>query len=181
MRTRKVVVKADHGGKACHGCATDSRACNSQPCARNCKWAPWAPWSPCTEKCNGGTQNRTRSILITAANGGQECTGESTSFRDCNTQKCPVHCVWTPWGDWDTCTKTCGGGMQGRTRSVLIKERYGGKPCVGDPQQMQGCSMQACPICKDSPRYARFCPTWVAYCANSEFVKGCCRKSCRLC
>ena len=35
--------------------------------------------------------------------------------------------------------------MQGRTRSVFQKEKYGGKPCVGDPMEMQGCSMQACP------------------------------------
>lgn len=181
MRTRTVVVEAAEGGKACHGCATDSRACNLQSCARNCKWNPWTPWSPCSEVCNGGTQNRTREVRNLAANGGQECEGESTNFRDCNTQKCPIPCEWTPWGEWDTCTKTCGGGMQGRVRSVLQKERYGGKPCEGDPQQMQGCSMQACPICKDSPRYARFCPAWVAYCGNSDFVKGCCAKSCRLC
>ena len=33
MRTRKVTTKAEHGGKACAGCATDSRACNTEPCA----------------------------------------------------------------------------------------------------------------------------------------------------
>merc|ERR1711894_724972 len=77
---------------------------------------------------------------------------------------------WSPWGDWDTCTRTCGGGMQARARSILQQERHGGKPCEGDPQEMQGC-----PICKDHPRYARFCPTWTIYCSNSEFVKGCCK------
>ena len=126
-----------------------------------------------------------------------------------------VDCKWSPWGPWDVCTRTCGGGMQARSRTIVEQERHGGKPCVGDPQEMQGCNMQACPskynfltkfletihyaflryvneftllwcillylVCKDSPRYARFCPSWTIYCSNSEFVKGCCKKSCRLC
>ena len=33
MRTRKVVVQAANGGKACAGCALVSRACNEHPCA----------------------------------------------------------------------------------------------------------------------------------------------------
>ena len=33
MRTRTVTTKAEYGGKACVGCATDSRACNAEPCA----------------------------------------------------------------------------------------------------------------------------------------------------
>ena len=33
MRTRKVATEAQNGGKACSGCATDSRACNAEPCA----------------------------------------------------------------------------------------------------------------------------------------------------
>ena len=36
-------------------------------------------------------------------------------------------------------------------------------------------------VCKDSPRYESVCPTWTAYCVNSEFVQGCCKKSCHLC
>jgi len=181
MRTRTVTTKAEYGGKACVGCATDSRACNAEPCAANCKWAPWHAWSECTATCGGGVQNRTRAVLQAASNGGKDCQGPAAQFRDCNTAKCPVDCKWSPWGQWDVCTRTCGGGMQARSRTIVEQERHGGKPCEGDPQEMQGCNMQACPICKDSPRYARFCPAWTIYCSNSEFVKGCCKKSCRLC
>ena len=36
-------------------------------------------------------------------------------------------------------------------------------------------------VCKDSARYAAFCPQWSAHCTNSAFVQGCCRKTCHLC
>ena len=141
----------------------------------NCKWAPWHAWSECTSPCGGGTQNRTRDVLQAAANGGEECEGEQAQFRDCNIQKCPsmlflyfyyyidfkwwifissmwilsnkilVNCEWGPWGEWDICTRTCGGGMQGRSREILQPERHGGIACEGDPQEMQGCNMEACP------------------------------------
>ena len=35
--------------------------------------------------------------------------------------------------------------MQGRSREILQPERHGGIPCEGDPQEMQGCNMEACP------------------------------------
>ena len=119
MRTRTVTTKAEYGGKACVGCATDSRACNAEPCAgklsllnisgieqnllhhyfiekipihlftANCKWAPWHAWSECTATCGGGVQNRTRAVLQAASNGGKDCQGPAAQFRDCNTAKCP--------------------------------------------------------------------------------------------
>ena len=55
-----------------------------------------------------------------------------------------VDCQWSVWSQWDLCTRSCGGGMQGRTRSVLVPERNGGKRCVGDPAEMRNCNMQPC-------------------------------------
>ena len=55
----------------------------------NCKWAPWHAWSECTATCNGGTQNRTRGLLQEASNGGKDCEGPTSEFRDCNLAKCP--------------------------------------------------------------------------------------------
>ena len=55
-----------------------------------------------------------------------------------------VDCAWSDWSQWDLCTKTCGGGMQARTRTIEIVERNGGERCAGDPLEMQTCNMQPC-------------------------------------
>ena len=67
------------------------------------------------------------------------------SYVNVFSMKILVNCEWGPWGEWDICTRTCGGGMQGRSREILQPERHGGIACEGDPQEMQGCNMEACP------------------------------------
>lgn len=67
---------------------------------------------------------------------------------------CLVNGGWGPWSPWDTCSATCGGGVQNRKRlcnSPLPK--YGGKDCVGDGTATQLCNKQACPI-GESPHYS---------------------------
>ena len=44
--------------------------------------------------------------------------------------------------------------MQARSRTIVEQERHGGKPCEGDPQEMQGCNMQACPS-KETSSYLK--------------------------
>ena len=57
---------------------------------------------------------------------------------------------WSSWGQWSdgefgwACTKTCGGGVQIRTRecnndNAIIDN------CVGDFQQNQDCNTESCP------------------------------------
>lgn len=56
---------------------------------------------------------------------------------------------WGPWSPWDTCSLTCGGGLQ--TRKRLCNDpapKFGGKECVGDAKDTQMCNKKACPIGK---------------------------------
>ena len=61
----------------------------------DCIWTDWT-WGSCSKTCGGGTQSGTRAISQAAKNGGNDCTGSSTTTRSCNPHACP-----TP-GEWKT-------------------------------------------------------------------------------
>ena len=53
---------------------------------------------------------------------------------------------WTSWGSWASCSETCGGGVQSRTRSCTNPApQYGGANCVGMSSSTQRCNTQNCP------------------------------------
>ena len=56
-----------------------------------------------------------------------------------------VNCVWGTWDTWATCSKTCGGGVQVRTRKVDTHEENGGTACTGLSTEQQNCETGTCP------------------------------------
>ena len=56
-----------------------------------------------------------------------------------------VDCVWGEYGEWSTCSTTCGGGTRTRTRSEGIPASNGGSPCTGPATQTGPCNRDACP------------------------------------
>ena len=56
-----------------------------------------------------------------------------------------VPCKWEDWGEWDTCSQTCGGGMHARVRNVATYAQFGGDPCPGEAAEMGPCNEQPCP------------------------------------
>ena len=56
-----------------------------------------------------------------------------------------VPCEWDEWGEWGTCSKTCGGGLETRTRKIKQREAFGGAPCVGNTTESRPCAMNECP------------------------------------
>ena len=54
----------------------------------DCQYSAWN-WTPCTKTCGGGTQSGARTIYQEPLNGGQECSGDRSASRDCNTDPCP--------------------------------------------------------------------------------------------
>jgi len=142
-RTRSIVIPSANGGAACPP-LVQTRSCNTQPCPVDCVLSDWSPWSACTATCGGGIQTRTRTILVPPANGGAPC-GPLVQTQSCNTQPCPVDCVLSDWSPWSACTVTCGGGVQTRTRTVLVPPAFGGAPC-GPLVETQPCNTQPCPV-----------------------------------
>ena len=55
-----------------------------------------------------------------------------------------VNCKWSNWGSYSSCSKTCGGGTQSRSRSKTIIEANGGS-CPGSSTMTKDCNTQNCP------------------------------------
>lgn len=56
---------------------------------------------------------------------------------------------WASWGSYDTCTVTCGGGTQQRTRTCTNPApQYGGADCSGATTSSQSCNTNPCPSMK---------------------------------
>jgi len=62
----------------------------------------------------------------------------------CAQQKCPVNCVLSIWSDWGECSrKECGGGLEPRTRNVLVKTDFDGDVC-DSVVETRTCKTQSC-------------------------------------
>lgn len=101
---------------------SETQSCNTAACPVNCAWTTWSAWGTCSASCGGGTQTRTRSQDPPASGGGADCVGASSESQACNTDGCPVDCVWGEWSSWGACSVECDGGTQISTRSILTLE-----------------------------------------------------------
>lgn len=52
--------------------------------------------------------------------------------------------VWKPWGSWQECDVSCGGGNQSRVRTCL-GPFHGGAPCNASGSDTQECNTFPCP------------------------------------
>ncbi|XP_067022326.1 uncharacterized protein [Acropora muricata] len=135
-----------YGGKNCEGNALQTQSCNRAPCPVDGNWAEWSPWRPCSVTCGGGLQDRTRACANPRpAFGGANCEGKSKEYRPCNRNPCPVNGRWTTWRSWGSCSKTCGRGLQSRTRSCFPPPLHGGKDCIGRNMEVRTCNLRPCP------------------------------------
>ena len=65
-----------------------------------------------------------------------------------NTKTCTMlysGSVWGTWESWTACSKTCGTGVQVRTKNVATLEEYGGKSCNGEKVSIEVCTDKPCP------------------------------------
>eukprot|EP00112_Aurelia_sp_Birch-Aquarium-sp1_P001384 Seg1147.11 transcript_id=Seg1147.11/GoldUCD/mRNA.D3Y31 product=Hemicentin-1 protein_id=Seg1147.11/GoldUCD/D3Y31 len=137
-----------YGGKDCVGSSTEFRPCGTKPCPVDGGFSEWSKFGECSAKCGGGSQTRTRKCIKPApAHGGKHCEGSSMESQICNTTPCPVDGGWKKWSAYGTCSVSCGGGRQKRTRSCLNPPpKYGGKDCVGLSVEFRHCGVKPCPV-----------------------------------
>jgi len=176
--------KAFGGGTECSGCSgnpctqTATQDCNPDPCPINGNYTEWGEWGSCSKTCeDDAVRVRERNCTNPAPQyGGDNCTvydyvklvsGTNTTVGENETEACnegipcPVDGMWGEWGNWTTCSETCGGGNQTRIRLCDDPAAaHGGATCTanasytesvngsGIQQQeaMQSCNEQPCHI-----------------------------------
>ncbi|KAI1730491.1 thrombospondin type 1 domain-containing protein [Ditylenchus destructor] len=123
----------------CEGSPTEKMVCNTQACPTTNtqvgdQWTDWTSWNQCSVSCGRGSQARYRRCTTPQSTIAYTCPGQTMDIRTCDELPCsnkPSSSVglWASWGDWGTCSKTCGPGTQTRYRQCT-KE-----PCDGAGQQ----------------------------------------------
>ncbi|XP_033639593.1 uncharacterized protein LOC117300041 isoform X3 [Asterias rubens] len=135
-------------------------------CAVNGNFSDWSPWEPCDHTCGVGFHTRRRSCSNPPPrNGGKRCLGADQQRLPCSDLKpcpgalssiapscvafgnCSKDCTWNLWSDWSSCTRSCGLGLERRTRSYNPAE-HGGRDChnKNDTRETRPCSIKACPV-----------------------------------
>ncbi|CAD7963513.1 unnamed protein product [Amoebophrya sp. A25] len=148
-RTREIVKEPAYGGKPCEGGLSETKACNMQKChtTADCVLADWGSWGECSKSCDGGQQERTRSIESAAKFGGEPCRDPLVEMRGCNEQVCqqPVDCVWGDWNSWSACSKSCNGGEKTRSRQISVAPLAGGQLCTAkEMSEVAACNEEPC-------------------------------------
>eukprot|EP00121_Abeoforma_whisleri_P007195 Awhi_evm1s6560 len=145
-------------GANCTGDSTQSIDCNTQLCDVDDE-------GTCSKSCGSGLLNQTRSCTnpVPVANG-LDCVGIAFQQIDCNVQLCDIDGGWSNWIDDGACSKSCGGGLLGQTRSCTNPAPVAnGAICIGDATQSIECNTQLCDVDGGWS-------TWVA--------EGACSKTC---
>ncbi|XP_072176576.1 hemicentin-1-like [Diadema setosum] len=135
-----------YGGRDCEGEPIQVSECFSGECPVNGNWGPWSPWQQCDRTCGTGSTIRERLCNNPEPMfNGRDCVGLSRETKTCNLAQCPVDGVWGAFSMWSTCSVSCGGGQQTRTRTC-VGPLYGGMPCEGSAQQTRRCNSELCPV-----------------------------------
>ena len=122
--------------------APKTQPCNTHACPADCQVSGWVNDGICSKDCGGGKQQQIRTVTQEKIGAGAGCP-PLTQVVDCNTQPCPVDCVTSPWSSLGSCDKSCGGGTQTRTKTLVTAPKNGGKPC-GQMEDSRNCNQHAC-------------------------------------
>jgi len=129
--------------KAC----TDATACPPVNCVGS-----WVNVGSCSKTCGPDGKQQKRYDVSTPASGvgGTACPYDdgATKEESCNTDKvCPVDCVGS-FGNWSSCSESCGPGTKRRTYSVTTPAAGTGTTCAHDDgyEETADCEEKPCDV-----------------------------------
>ena len=76
-------------------------------------WSEFSPFSSCSVSCGGGVMTSYRTCQCGEV-GDVGCEGNETRQAPCATEECIG--TWGEFGGYGSCSVSCGGGTQSRTR-----------------------------------------------------------------
>ncbi|XP_074659491.1 MAM and LDL-receptor class A domain-containing protein 1-like [Tubulanus polymorphus] len=125
-------------------------------------WSDWSNYGSCSVTCGDGTKTRTRTCTNpTPYNGGAVCVGDASESTSCNDGACPVDGKWSDWGNYGSCSVSCGDGTKTRTRTCTNPApSNGGAVCVGDASESISCNDGACPAAQLSTDFEKGFDQW---------------------
>eukprot|EP01013_Petalomonas_cantuscygni_P015357 TRINITY_DN3164_c0_g1_i1.p1 TRINITY_DN3164_c0_g1~~TRINITY_DN3164_c0_g1_i1.p1 ORF type:complete len:6949 (+),score=1286.42 TRINITY_DN3164_c0_g1_i1:147-20993(+) len=142
-RQRTVDTMPGAGGQACPP-LSETRECVGQDCPPNCTVSAWVKSDACSKSCGGGTVTWSRVVDAVPPTQASECGSATSELRPCNTQPCPVDCVVSDWEASDVCDKSCGGGSQHFSRTIVTSPVGAGLACPA-LTKVDACNTDACP------------------------------------
>ncbi|ROL52339.1 Thrombospondin type-1 domain-containing protein 7B [Anabarilius grahami] len=160
---------------------------SQRPCFKVCEWHQdlfeWevSEWGPCVLAPFQSNELKPRIVeCITAQHGIQRrkvhCV--RTSNRTAVTERiceffsprlaleqaclipCPHDCVVSDFSSWSGCSRTCGSGLQHRTRHVLAAPMYGGANCPNLTQTRICANLLPCPVGESEHHYSLKVGPW---------------------
>jgi hypothetical protein len=128
---------------------TETLYCNEQSCPVDCELSDWVEQNAvCSKQCadatGAGTRTYRKTIDVTPLFGGKPCTAV-VRHDTCNDFTCPQDCQLSRWGNWLSCSKSCGTGSQSRHRTVIAVATNNGT-CPTEQTQTRDCSEALCPV-----------------------------------
>ncbi|KAL7066562.1 thrombospondin type 1 domain-containing protein [Cryptosporidium serpentis] len=112
--------------------------------AVDCVVSEWSSWSSCSSTCYIGSKYRTRLIIRPRTFTGAPCP-PLIDTQGCNLNVLCNDCTYSIWSEWSSCSATCSGGYQSRTRKLIWQSDITA-PCDSSSSETQVCNNQDCPI-----------------------------------
>ncbi|CAF1551949.1 unnamed protein product [Adineta ricciae] len=107
-------------------------------------WSSWSAWSSCPQVCGKFLRSRTRTCTNPSPrNHGRVCIGLEREEDWCPEIICSSDSSrLSVWSEWSQCSKSCGGGIQKRTRTCLVDN----EKCHECLQETRPCNQHSCPV-----------------------------------
>ena len=145
---RRACIGIANGGDDCppDDQSEESTVCHITSCPIDGHLTVWSDWSECSVSCGRGTKTRSRDCQSPRF-GGAPCLGDVFDEAPCQSGPCDTDGVWSRWGTWESCDKTCGGGLRIRHRACDNPAPTGlGFPCSGSDIESRRCALEPCPL-----------------------------------